>query len=319
MIAAVAFVQWLADVRPVRRHRAAGGALHASRRTQPLRTTLVAAGVVEVGHRCSPSCAGAPARHWLRGVRRRCRAWPPRRRCSGPTSATAAPLLTSLQERAARLERERDQQGRLAAAAERARIAREMHDIVAHNLSVMIALADGASYAVHDAPERAEARDATASRTGPPGARPRCGGCSACCARSRARGELAPQPGHRRARRSWSSRCAAPACRCSYEVAGRARAPLPRRPASSPSTGIVQEALTNTLKHAGPGASARVRAALRGRRRVELEVADTGTAAAPRRRPRARACAGCASAPRSTTASSRPGRAPAAAGASGPG
>ena len=64
-------------------------------------------------------------------------------------------LLASLQEKAARLEFERDQEGRLGAAAERARIAREMHDIVAHNLSVMIALADGATYAMDTSPERA--------------------------------------------------------------------------------------------------------------------------------------------------------------------
>jgi signal transduction histidine kinase len=64
-------------------------------------------------------------------------------------------LLASLQEKAVRLEFERDQEGRLGAAAERARIAREMHDIVAHNLSVMIALADGATYAMGTSPERA--------------------------------------------------------------------------------------------------------------------------------------------------------------------
>jgi signal transduction histidine kinase len=64
-------------------------------------------------------------------------------------------LLASLQEKAVRLEFERDQEGRLGAAAERARIAREMHDIVAHNLSVMIALADGATYAMDTSPERA--------------------------------------------------------------------------------------------------------------------------------------------------------------------
>jgi signal transduction histidine kinase len=64
-------------------------------------------------------------------------------------------LLLSLHERAVRLESERDREGRLAAAAERNRIAREMHDIVSHNLSVMIALADGASYAIDDSPKRA--------------------------------------------------------------------------------------------------------------------------------------------------------------------
>src|ERR1700761_3657694 len=64
-------------------------------------------------------------------------------------------LVASLHERAARLEFERDQEGRLGAAAERARIAREMHDIVSHNLTVMIALADGATYAMDAAPEQA--------------------------------------------------------------------------------------------------------------------------------------------------------------------
>jgi signal transduction histidine kinase len=49
-----------------------------------------------------------------------------------------------LAERAARLEFERDQQTYLAAAAERARIAREMHDVVSHNIQVMVTLADAA-------------------------------------------------------------------------------------------------------------------------------------------------------------------------------
>jgi len=44
----------------------------------------------------------------------------------------------ALEERAARLERERDAQAQVAAAAERARIAREIHDVVAHNVSVMV-------------------------------------------------------------------------------------------------------------------------------------------------------------------------------------
>src|SRR5699024_2541720 len=51
--------------------------------------------------------------------------------------------IETLAERAARLEVERDQQAQIATAAERARIAREMHDIVAHSLSVIIAQADG--------------------------------------------------------------------------------------------------------------------------------------------------------------------------------
>src|SRR6202035_316220 len=65
--------------------------------------------------------------------------------------------LAELQDRAARLERERDQQGALAAAAERARIAREMHDIVAHHLTVMVTLSD-AAIAVSDSSAERSAR-----------------------------------------------------------------------------------------------------------------------------------------------------------------
>lgn len=50
-------------------------------------------------------------------------------------------------ERARRLEYEQEQERRLAAQDERTRIAREMHDIVAHSLSSIISQADGARYA----------------------------------------------------------------------------------------------------------------------------------------------------------------------------
>jgi signal transduction histidine kinase len=73
----------------------------------------------------------------------------------GTNLRTRRAYLEQLEERAARLERERDQQARLAAAGERARIARELHDIVAHNLTVMVALAEGAAATVPTAPDRA--------------------------------------------------------------------------------------------------------------------------------------------------------------------
>jgi signal transduction histidine kinase len=60
-----------------------------------------------------------------------------------------------LAERAERLERERDQLASLAAAEERARIAREMHDVVSHNIQVMVTLADGAAAAARTDPARA--------------------------------------------------------------------------------------------------------------------------------------------------------------------
>ncbi|MEU1628464.1 histidine kinase [Streptomyces sp. NPDC020096] len=62
--------------------------------------------------------------------------------------------LAGLRERAVRLEIERDQRGKLAVATERTRMAREMHDIIGHNLSVIITLADGGAYAASAAPDR---------------------------------------------------------------------------------------------------------------------------------------------------------------------
>src|SRR5213076_2725848 len=73
---------------------------------------------------------------------------------------------TSLEDRAARLEAERDAQAQVAAAAERARIARELHDVVAHNVSVIVVQADGASYALGSDPDRARQALAAISATG---------------------------------------------------------------------------------------------------------------------------------------------------------
>ena len=74
--------------------------------------------------------------------------------------------VADLVERANALARDRDQQSQLARAAERSRIAREMHDVVAHSLSVMIALADGAGVALDRSPDRARAALDELSGTG---------------------------------------------------------------------------------------------------------------------------------------------------------
>lgn len=68
---------------------------------------------------------------------------------------TRRAYLGELSDRARRLEREREQTRALAAAEERARIAREMHDSVAHHLTVIVALSDGALRAVTWAPGEA--------------------------------------------------------------------------------------------------------------------------------------------------------------------
>ena len=64
---------------------------------------------------------------------------------AGRTAASGSRYLAWMDERARRLETERDQQAAIAAAAERTRIARELHDIVSHSLSVVITLADAAA------------------------------------------------------------------------------------------------------------------------------------------------------------------------------
>ncbi|EOM75395.1 receptor-like histidine kinase of 2 component [Rhodococcus rhodnii LMG 5362] len=71
--------------------------------------------------------------------------------------------LDALAERARLLELEREQEARLAAADERARIAREMHDIVAHSLTVVIAQADGGRYSVPAGSDAAAVFDTIAS------------------------------------------------------------------------------------------------------------------------------------------------------------
>lgn len=84
----------------------------------------------------------------------------------GVNVRTTRAYLAAVQERAARLALHQQQQARLAVAEERARITREMHDIVTHNLSVMVALTDAAVYAQHRSPDRATAAMLQISETG---------------------------------------------------------------------------------------------------------------------------------------------------------
>jgi signal transduction histidine kinase len=267
LISAIAFAQWLADVVAFG-DAALLVALYGVAVSRPRLVGLAAAAVVEVGvlladvrwggHgvRAFVSLSGLATAAYVLGT----------------STRTRRALVASLHERAERLERERDQQGRLAAAAERARIARELHDVVAHNVSVMIALADGAGYAVDDEPGRAKAAMLTASRTG-----------------RQALGELrrllgvlrdgdgdtqfAPQPGLAQLDELLQDVRAA-GVPVSYEVSGRPSAALP--PGLELAVfRIVQEALTNTLKHAGGGAEARVRMR-HGPDALEVEVLDNG-------------------------------------------
>jgi signal transduction histidine kinase len=181
-------------------------------------------------------------------------------------------LLASLEDRATRLELALGQQGLIAAAAERARIAREMHDIVAHNLTVMIALADGAVFAAARAPEKATTAMETVSVTGR----------QALTEMRRLLGvlrdddegsTLVPQPGVPQIDQLVEQVRAA-GLPVTLEVAGNGRA-LPGG-AQLTVFRLVQEALTNSLKHAGASAAASVRLRYAADE-IDVEVTDSGT------------------------------------------
>ncbi|MBB4752029.1 sensor histidine kinase [Actinoplanes lobatus] len=72
----------------------------------------------------------------------------------GANVAARRRYVGALLDRAARLAREKEQEGLLAAARERARIAHDLHDIVAHNLTIMVRLADGATAVADSDPQR---------------------------------------------------------------------------------------------------------------------------------------------------------------------
>jgi signal transduction histidine kinase len=161
--------------------------------------------------------------------------------------------LERLAERARLLETEREQEARLAATDERARIAREMHDVVAHSLSVTISQADGGRYAARTDPEAAVAALETISATG----RQALADMRVLLGvlRQDDAHELAPQP-DTDAIPELVRQVSAGGLPVRFEVTGRPRA-LPPGPALA-AYRIVQEALTNVLKHGGPQAHAAV-------------------------------------------------------------
>lgn len=121
---------------------------------------------------------------------------------------TRRAYLRSVEERAARLELERDNEVRMAMAAERARIARELHDVVAHNVSVIVVQADGAAYAIDTDVDGPGRRSTRSPRRGGWRWR-RCGGSSASCARPTTPGRSRRSRGSR-SWTTWSSRSGRP-------------------------------------------------------------------------------------------------------------
>jgi signal transduction histidine kinase len=161
----------------------------------------------------------------------------------------------SLEERAARLERERDAQAQIAAAAERARIARELHDVVAHNVSVMVVQADGAGYALDSSPELARQALEAISSTGRQALAEMRSLLGVLRSADGDPAELTPQPGVEQLA-GLLEQARAAGLPVSFAVEGVPRPLLPG--VALTAYRIVQESLTNARKHGGPTVTATV-------------------------------------------------------------
>jgi signal transduction histidine kinase len=179
-----------------------------------------------------------------------------------------------VEQRLALLELDRDRQARMAVAAERARIARELHDVVAHAVSVIVVQADGAAYAVRSQPELAERAVRTISSTGREALTElrRLLGVLRSDESGGEGGELTPQPGAQ-SLSELAERVRAVGLPVRLEIVGDVD-DLPAGVGLGVYR-IVQEALTNTLKHGGPGTKATVRVARAGAE-VTLDISDDG-------------------------------------------
>jgi signal transduction histidine kinase len=160
-----------------------------------------------------------------------------------------------LEERAARAERERDAQAQVAVAAERARIARELHDVVAHNVSVMVVQADGAAFALESSPARAREALTAISRTGRQALAEMRSLLGVLRSADEPGAELAPQPGVEQLAGLLEQTRAA-GLPVSFAIEGVPRL-LPPGSALA-AYRIVQESLTNARKHGGPTVTAAV-------------------------------------------------------------
>jgi signal transduction histidine kinase len=188
---------------------------------------------------------------------------------AGRTLRNQTRLARELAEKAERAQHAREEEERRAIAVERNRIARELHDVLAHNLSVMVVQAAGARQVLEKSPERAVEAAGLIERTG-----------REALAEIRhlfgpvRRGETEPLSGAQSIARVdvLARRAREAGLRVELRVTGD--------PVELPggidlaAYRIVQEALTNALKHS-PGARARVTVAWEPNELV-LSVEDDG-------------------------------------------
>ncbi len=184
----------------------------------------------------------------------------------------AGVVMRIRRERERLFERERDERARAAVAEERTRIARELHDVVAHAISVIVLQARGARHSLVDNPADARHAIDAIERTG-----------SQALAEMRRllailrtdeAATLAPQPSLNQLD-ALAGEVRAAGLPVEVRVEGEPRELSPGVDASA--YRIAQEALTNALKHAG---RARAVVTVRyGAQALELEVADDGVGA----------------------------------------
>ncbi|SDG55782.1 Signal transduction histidine kinase [Sinosporangium album] len=274
IIALLCFVQWVADVGAIPANLSVLIAMYGMASRCNIRWAVAAGLVVELGmvlallrwgglNRSTVLSASAViAAVWLAGV----------------YANTRRRYLESLMERAERAERERDQQSKLAASAERARIARELHDVVAHNVSVIIVQADGAGYAIDRDPDQARRAVQTISATG----RQALAEMRRLVGVLREGGgpeEYAPQPGLDQVD-ELVAQVRSSGLPVELRITGT-RQDIPEGEQLAIYR-ILQEALTNTIKHGGPGVGATVLLDY-GPREILIAVTDDGRGAqAPR-------------------------------------
>ena len=181
----------------------------------------------------------------------------------------------TLARQALDLQRESEARAREAVAAERGRIARELHDVVAHSVSVMVVQAGAAEEIVEDDPKLVRETLQAIRETG----------SEALAEMRRLIGvvrrdgdelALAPQPGLARLG-AIVEQARATGLEVSLRIEGQAR-PLPPG-LDLAAYRIVQEALTNTRKHADArAADVRIRYAAEA---LELEIVDDGRGGSP--------------------------------------
>jgi signal transduction histidine kinase len=272
IIALTAFVQWLANIELIVDDLAVLVAMYTVAAQCVLRWALAAGLIAELGMALSTYSMVRQAHNgatWKSLIPTSIFIWAIW--LGGLYISTRRKYTYSLEERARRLERERDAQAEIAAAAERARIARELHDVIAHSISVMVIQADGASYAIDTDAVRAKRAMQAIGTTGRQ-ALTEMRRMLGVLREGDGQAALAPQPGVDDLPGLVEQiRSTGLPVELTF---GGTRGSLP---AGMELTlyRIVQEALTNVMKHAGPAASAWVELDY-GEQTIELRVRDDG-------------------------------------------